>query len=227
MGGMSAVPRVDVGGQIFHAYNRGNAGGQLFVADKDYSALEHILVEAKILTQMRILAYCIMPNHWHFVVQPVKDGDMGEFFHKVTVTHAKRWHTVRGSTGQGHIYQGTYKSNLCESGEHFLRLVRYVERNAARAKLVDKAENWRWGSAWIRLHGTEQQKKLLSEWPMEVPDDYYGLLNEPEHEEDLGVLRNALRRGCPYGSDLWTAAMIDAHHLESTTRARGRPRRHE
>jgi putative transposase len=220
---MGKIPRVDIGDTVFHAWNRGNAGGELFTTDKDYQAFEYILTEAKMLTNMRILGYCIMPNHWHLVLYPRENGDLARFFQWLTLTHTQRWHAVRNSAGQGHIYQGHYKSNVCESDEHFLRLVRYVERNALRAKLVNQAEDWRWSSGWVRIHGTEQQKKLLSEWPVPEPSNYVDILNEPESEEVLVAIRTALRRGSPLGSNEWTSAMIDTHHLESTIRPRGRP----
>ncbi len=220
---MGKVPRVDVGDLVYHAWNRGNAGGQLFVTNKDYQAFESLLVEARVFTDMRILAYCIMPNHWHFVLHPRKDGDLGRFFHWLTLTHTQRWHVVRNSVGMGHIYQGRYKSNMCESDEHFLRLVRYVERNASRAGLVGRAEEWRWSSGWVRYNGTPQQQSILSEWPVLEPIEYRNILNEVEPEEDLSTIRNALTRGSPYGSEAWSSSMVAIHRLESTIRPRGRP----
>jgi putative transposase len=100
---MASTPRTDVGGMVYHAWNRGNAKGEIFVADKDYVAFENIITEAKLLLGMRIIAYVLMPNHWHFVLHPKNDGDLAKFFHWVTATHTKRWHAVRQSTGQGHI----------------------------------------------------------------------------------------------------------------------------
>ena len=222
---MSLVPRVDIGDLIYHAWNRANAGGQLFVTDGDYQAFEYIVAEAKLLTKMRILAYCIMPNHWHFVLQPVHDGDLAVFFHWLTVTHAKRWHAIRGSAGQGHLYQGTYKSNLCQNDSHFLKLVRYVERNALRANLTQRAESWRWSSGWRRLYGTEQQRLLLTDWPVQVPKEYADMLNAPQNQDELTAIRTALRRGSPYGEGMWTDEMVAQHGLESTVRNPGRPQK--
>lgn len=220
---MARIPRVDVAGLIYHVWNRGNAGGELFVTDKDYLAFENIFRYAQSHFGMHILAYCIMPNHWHFVVQTEKDGALSKFFQWITLTHTQRWHAVRNSVGMGHIYQGRYKSSVCESDEHFLRLVRYVERNASRAKLAQRAEDWRWSSGWVRYNGTEQQRALLSSWPVSEPANYRTILNDTEREEDLFDIRTALRRGSPYGSEVWTGAIINTHHLESTTRPRGRP----
>jgi len=133
---------------------------------------------------MRILAYCIMPNHWHFVLYPKKRSDLPTFMRWLTLTHTQRWLVHRKMVGYGHLYQGRYKSFPVQKDEHFSTLCRYVERNALRAKLVARAEDWRWSSAWIRKHGTDEQSKLLSPWPVPMTDDYTKGLNEIyAHEE--------------------------------------------
>lgn len=225
MKSMGAVPRIDLGGHIYHAYNRGNAGGELFRTAADYAAFERMIAEAQKRTQMRIVAYCIMPNHWHFVLWPRKDGDVGAFFHWLGLTHTKRWHAYHGSTGQGHIYQGTYKSNLVQSDEHALTLIRYVERNALRAKLVARAEDWRWSSAWRRKAGSKEEKALLSEWPVDMPQVYLEYLNEPQTAAELDAIRHALKRGSPYGEQIWSEQTASHYGLEATLRPRGRPRK--
>ena len=91
---------------------------------------------------MRILACCLMPNHWHLVLYPRADGDLSQFLRRLTLTHTQRYHARTRTVGYGHVYQGRYKSLLVESDLHFLSLVRYVERNAKRAGLVKKAEVW-------------------------------------------------------------------------------------
>ena len=71
--------------------------------------------------------------------------DLGRFMQRLTVTHVRRWHAHRHSDGGGHLYQGTYKSfPVQQDDHHFLAVARYVERNARRANLVRRAENWRW-----------------------------------------------------------------------------------
>ena len=95
---------------------------------------------------MRLLAYCVMPNHWHLVVWPHQDGALSRFMNWLTLTHTQRWHQHRHSVGEGHVYQGQFKSFPVETNEYFLVVCRYVERNAVRAGLVERAEQWRWSS---------------------------------------------------------------------------------
>ena len=120
--------------------------------DGDYAAFEKVLLEAVERTETRLLAYCLLPNHWHLVVWPHKDGELSRFVGWLTLTHTQRWHAQRHSAGSGHVYQGRFKSFPVQEDEHFYTLARYVERNAVRASLVRRAEQWRWGSLhrWLR-----------------------------------------------------------------------------
>lgn len=176
---MPRIKRVDVGGEIYHILNRANARVQIFDADADYIQFEAILEEAVKKFDMCILAYCIMPNHWHLVLYPKHDGDLQAFMGWLTNTHTRRWHVAKATVGQGHLYQGRYKSFLCEHDKHLLTILRYVERNAKKANLVQKAEQWKWSSVWRREYGTEEQKKILSLWPMTVSKKYHEILNTP------------------------------------------------
>ncbi len=120
---------------------------ELFEKPSDYSAFEKILAEAHHRTSIRIAAYCLMPNHWHLLLWPRTDGELSEVMRWITVTHTQRWHAYRHSSGTGPVYQGRFKSFPVQTDEHFITVARYVERNALRAKLVERAEEWRWSSA--------------------------------------------------------------------------------
>lgn len=78
--------------------------------DGDYAAFERILAETQARIPMRILAWCLMPNHWHLVLWPQFDGALSQFMRLATLTHTHRWHAHRASTGTGHLYQGRYKA---------------------------------------------------------------------------------------------------------------------
>ena len=174
---------------------------------------------------VHLLAYCVMPNHWHLVVHTRKDGDLTKFVNWLTLTHTKRWHSAHKTIGHGHLYQGRYKSFLCEQDDHFMQLVRYVERNQLRARLVKKAEGWQWGSVWRREKGTLQEQSLLSEWPVSIPKNYITLLNEPQSEVEVEAMRQSIARGNPFGSDSWVRRVIKRYDLETTVRPLGRPKK--
>lgn len=156
---MPRTNRIAPGGWVLHVLNRGNARSEIFEDDGDYLAFEAVLGETVERLSMRLLAYCIMPNDWHMLVWPREDGDLGRFMQRLTVTHVRRWHLHRHSVGHGHLYQGLYKSFPIQQDAHFLTACRYVERNALRANLVERAEDWRWSSLTVRRMTPAQRNK--------------------------------------------------------------------
>jgi putative transposase len=198
---------------------------KIFTDPGDYFAFEQVLAEAHARVAMRTISYCIMPSHWHLVLFPRNDGDLSEFMRWLTVTHTQRWHAVRGTAGSGHVYQGRFKSFPVQSDAHFLTVCRYVERNALRAGLVKKAEDWRWGSLWRRVFGGDDSGLVLRAGPVRLPDEWVKLVNQSQSDQELAALRLCVARGRPYGSDTWVARTARRVGLTSTLRPRGRPRK--
>jgi putative transposase len=220
---MGRVRRVDVGGMVYHGWNRANFRSRLFKTAAHYQDFLTLVEESLNFVDMRILAYCLMPNHWHMVLYPRADGDLAKFMQRITLTHTQRYHSQTRTAGYGHIYQGRYKSLPVEMGGHFMTLVRYVERNAQRARLVEKAEDWPWSSVYARLYGNEKQKRLLSRWPVAEPRDYVVWLNHAQPKEEIENIRNALKRSRPYGSEPWMSKAVARFGLENTIRNPWRP----
>ena len=146
---------------------------------------------------------------------------------KLTITHARKWQIDRSRVGYGHLYQGRYKSFPIESDEHFYQVVRYVERNALRAKLVRRAEDWRYSSLWRRLHGSAESRKILSNWPVARPRSWLQYVNQPQSEAELKAIRRSVQRGQPYGGESWLRTTAIQLGLESTLHPRGRPKKEE
>ena len=132
---------------VFHVLNRGVGRMRLFTKDGDFEAFERMIEKTLESRPMRICAYCLMPNHWHFVLWPERDGDLGAFMQKLSVTHVRNWQEHRRRVGEGHVYQGRYKSFPIESDTHFYQVARYVERNALRANLPPRRTPGRSGAS--------------------------------------------------------------------------------
>jgi putative transposase len=205
--------------------NRANARMTIFENDGDYQAFEKVLAQAVERTGTRLLAYCLLPNHWHLIVWPRKDGELSRFVGWLSLTHTQRWHAHRGSTGSGHVYQGRFKSFPVQEDEHFYAAARYVERNAARAGLVRRAEQWPWGSLYRWLRGSTADKALLAAWPLARKPDWVAHVNAAQTEAELQAVRRSIARGNPLGDASWSERTARRLGLESTLRPQGRPTR--
>ena len=221
---MSRIVRTDIGGIVYHVINRANARVAIFDDEMDYQTFEGILEEAVEMFDMRLLSYCIMPNHWHLVLYPKNDGDLAKFMGWLSNTHTRRWHLEKRTVGEGHLYQGRYKSFICQNDNHFIILVQYVERNSLKAKLVDKAENWKWSSVWRRVNGNNKQKNLLSDWPVDIPEDYLINLNQNEMKFEDEDIEKSIIKNTPFGDAYWTTSTVKQFNLEQTLRNAGRPK---
>jgi putative transposase len=234
------MPRATPGGIVYHVLNRANAGIIMFRSKSEYAAFEQALEEAHARVPVRLLAYCLMPDHWHLVIWPRRARELSEFMRWLTVTHTRRWHAQRHVSGSGHLYQGRYRSFPVEPGEPLVDVLRYIESNPKRDKRVTKAEAWPWSSLARRLKGDRRPRAgdaggaapddtpaaLLDEGPGALPRGWVAKVNAPLEPEVLKALRNSVQRGTPYGSAKWRARIVDKLGLEHTMRPRGRPRIH-
>lgn len=221
---MPRRPRLAAGELAYHVLNRRVGRLPLFEKPADYAAFEKILAEAHAATRLRITAYCLMPNHWHLLLWPRRDGELSEVLRWITVTHTQRWHAHHQTAGTGPVYQGRFKSFPVQTDEHFLTVARYVERNALRANLVDRAEEWQWGSLWRWTHRDTLQTAWLGNWPVDRPRDWVVRVNRSQGASELEALRTSVQRGRPFGEDGWVRRMAKRFDLESTLRPRGRPK---
>ncbi len=221
---MPRNPRVDLKNYVYHIINRANARVCIFEYNEDYELFEKTLAEAKIRWNVKIFAYIIMPNHFHIVLSPVEDGNVAKFMHFFTMTFTQRWHARNNSIGTGHLFQGRYKSFIVQNSTYLLQLLLYVERNALRAALVDRAEDWRWSSLWIRIYGDDAQKKTLSEWPFERPGEYLRLVNGEVLCKSNDEIKISILKNIPLGFPEWKAKIIQRHKLHSVLRSPGRPK---
>lgn len=215
---------------MYHVWNRAAGRLRLFGRDADYAAFHRVLLDAHRRHPLRILDWCLMPNHWHFVVYPRDDDQVTRFFRWLTHTHAMRRIAHRRSVGTGALYQGRFKTLPVQRDEHLRTLLRYVQRNPLRAGLVRRAEQWKWGGLWARGNGDEATRSLLSPWPIDGPsgpeqwDRWTAWVNAPQTDAEVQALREHIRRSRPYGSTKWVEATARKLSLEWTLRPRGRPR---
>ncbi len=224
---MGRAPRITEPGLVYHVLNRRVMRLPLFDKDEDYLAFERVLAESlERGDSPDLLAFCLMPNHWHLVVQAGRGTDLSTWMQWVTVTHTHRWHAHTRTAGEGPLYQGRFKSFPVQEDGHFLALCRYVEANARRAKLVKRAEAWRWGSLRVRRQRRDcPLARWLRPWPVSRPRNWLGDVNRALDKEAVEHLRQSLTRGVPLGDDRWKVRIASRLGLDLTLRPRGRPRR--
>jgi putative transposase len=150
---------------------------------------------------MRIIAYVLMPNHWHLLLYPREDKNMPDFMRWLSTTHATKFRSKTKTVGTGHLYQGRYKSFLVDTDAYLLTAVKYIERNPVRAKLVTLSEEWKWGSAYRRIRGTKKEQLLLAPSPVPLPYHYRAWINESEQSEELDEIRKSVQKGTPFGGE--------------------------
>jgi putative transposase len=172
-----------------------------------------------------VLAWCLLPNHFHLVVWTHHDGDLSRWMHWLQNTHVRRYHQHYHSSG--HLWQGRFQAFPIQHDEHLLTVLRYVERNALRANLVSRAQDWRWSSLWRRSSQDAAAREILSEWPVAEPSDWVRRVNQAQSAAELEALRRSVVRGMPYGSEAWTQRVVRSLDLEFTVRPRGRPKKEE
>lgn len=196
---MPRTSRAIVGGHYYHLINRSNPGTPLFATPEAYLDFLELLSEAQARLPLPLIAACLMPNHAHLVVRPEHDADLARWTHWVFTTHVRRYHAKRGSAGR--VWQGRFKAFVIQDDVHLLTVMRYVERNALRAGLVERAEEWRWGSLCWRLQAKAPLE--LAPPPMSLQRDWVEYVNQPQTPSELAALRTCVNRQRPFGEQSW------------------------
>jgi putative transposase len=213
--------RKNLQGTVFHVMNRAVRRTVLFETERDYDAFVQLAVESLEKAPIKIIAYCLMPNHWHFVTICERIAHLSNWMHWLESTHANRWNGAHGTRGTGAVYQDRFKAVPVQKNRSLIRACRYVERNALRAGLVERSELWRWSS----LYSTWNNCVVipLSEWPITRPSNWRELVNLPETEAEFDDLRRMIRRNQPIGSPAWQEAV--APFIGQTMKGKGRPKK--
>jgi putative transposase len=195
--------------------NRGNGGATVFHKEGDYTAFLDLLATAKTKFPVKLFAFCVMPNHFHLVVQPATEAALSPFMQWWLTSHVRRYH--RHYHGHGHVWQGRFKSFPIQQDGHLLTVLRYVLRNPVRAGLVDQAAQWPWSSL--------RAPHLTDAVPLSVPENATHWIDQPLFDHELLALRTCVNRQQPFGSTEWQEHIATTLGLASTLQPRGRPRK--
>lgn len=205
---------------IYHVLNRGNGKQNIFHKEQDYKVFVDLMKEAGNRYSVKIFAYCLMPNHFHIILMPLKIGELSRWMQWLMTSHVRRYHKNYGTSG--HIWQGRFKSFIVQEDNYLLTVIRYVEGNPVRAGLVNSARDWLWSSH--RETTSVKSKFLIDKIPIELPNDWTKYVNENIINYELNKLRQSVDRQSPYGELEWKIKISKKLGLESTLRPCGRPK---
>jgi len=215
---MSRLPRFVLPGLPHHVTQRGNRREQTFFEEGDYALYLDLLADGAGRAGVEIWSYCLMPNHVHVIAVPGDADGLRRCFRYVHrhytgfINARHRW--------TGHLWQGRF-SSVAMDEEHLVNALRYVALNPVRARLVAKAEDWRWSSARAHLAKADDQVVRV-EPALDRVGDFAAFLGEPFDEpQAYAALRKAEGVGRPVGSDRWLAQMEAGTGLALRPRKRG------
>jgi putative transposase len=214
---MARIARVALVGVPYHVTQRGNARQQVFFSDADCQLYLDLVRAQAGRQRLQIWAYCLMPNHVHFVVVPERTGSMARAFGRAHADYARHFNLQRRSCG--HVWQARYYSCPLDRVQLWLAMA-YVERNPVRAALVPDASDYPWSSAAAHTGQAAADWLRLEDWQREYSPERWGeVLRTSVFEEALAErIRSATLRGRPLGEP----GFID--QLEHATGRRLRPR---
>jgi putative transposase len=210
---MARLARVVVPGIAHHVTQRGNGRARTFFEDEDYAHYRDLLAEHCRAADVAVWAWCLMPNHVHLILVPSDADGPRRALAAVHRRYAGVIHARRRRTG--HFWQGCFGAVAMDEA-HLAAALRYVSHNPVRARLVARAQDWRWSST--RAHLTGKDDGITARAPIrERVPDFAGLLAAGPDAEAFARLRAAESIGRPLGDDRFLA------RIERATKRRLKP----
>jgi len=195
----------------------------------DFEAFLSALADLKDRKPFQLYGYCLLNNHFHLLIRPI-GVPISRIMQSLLVSHTQRYHKHYRSGG--HVWQGRFKSPVIQNDEHLLIVLRYIEANPLRARLVKRAEDYPWSS--YRVHGLGEASALVD--PLEAYQELgasdktrrkkrAAIVHRPMEEATLEAVRRSASTGLPYGDETWVNRLAKKLSLDLRIRPRGRPRK--
>ena len=215
---MARIARIVIPGCPHHVTQRGNRRQKTFFRESDYQLYVYLMSEFCRKAKTEVWAYCLMPNHVHFVMVPRTENGLRD-----AIGEAHRRYTIKINSRKnwrGHLWQERFRSFPMDES-YLLATVRYIELNPVSAKLCAKPELWPWSSASAHLSGiddilvrTKPMLNRVSDW-----SEYLQQPNDPQKITDLRIHSNT---GRPLGSESFVARLSQIVGCDIRPKKRGR-----
>jgi putative transposase len=216
-------------GLIYHVINRGNNRQTVFEHEGDYLAFLKAIADLKERRPFDLYGYCLMSNHIHLLIRPRKES-ISRIVQSLLVSHTQRYHRFHRSGG--HVWQGRFKSPVIQDDDHLLTVLRYIEANPLRAKMVERAGEYPWSS--FACHGEGRDGLLLdavppyeglAAYPAVRQRRWLAYVHQSPEEAELAAIRRSSATGLPFGQTAWVDRLARQLKLDLAIRPRGRPRK--
>jgi len=229
---MPRLPRPISDGFVYHAINRGNNRGPVFLDADDHKSFLEALDRTRQRYPFRLYGYCLMSNHFHLLLKPGEGQSISRILQSVSVAHTWRYHKRHSSSG--HVWQGRFKSPVIQDGAHMITVLKYIEANPLRARIVDDLSAYPWSSYPAHAYGRPDplldrlpEYESLGHTASERQIQWRRRLESLQSESELAALRDSVKSGKPIGDPDWVRSHAHSLGIELNPRPRGRPKKLE
>ncbi len=194
---MARLARIVIPGLPHHVTQRGNRRETVFFSDADYRAYLNMLITAVGKAESEVWAWCLMPNHVHLIIVPSHEDGLRQSVANVHRRYAARINAR--NEWRGHLWQDRFGSVVMDEA-HLYTAFAYVSLNPVRARLVQRAQDWKWSSVRAHLSGVDDG--LTTPEPLHARvDNFADFLDQDHGDEDFTALRQSEIIGRPIGDD--------------------------
>ena len=170
-------------GQYYHIYNRGAGKGRIFLGKENYDYLLRLMRRYSQELGVTFIAYCLMPNHYHFLLRQETGEPLSKFMQVVFNGYVQALNLQQGRTGT--LFEGRFKHKCVDKCEYLMILCRYIHRNPVKAGLVAKPEDWLYSNYrdWIGLRDGLLVDKVFVQDQFSSKEEYVKFVNDIEDEK--------------------------------------------
>jgi putative transposase len=219
---MARLARSIVVGYPHHVIQRGNYDQLVFETPADYLRYLELLKEYSARYGLDIWAYCLMPNHVHFICVPKAEDSLARAFNTLHMNYAQYYHGKRGV--KGHLWKGRFLSCIMDDRSVFEE-VRFIENNAVRAGLVARAEEYPWSSARHHVLGVSDPVIRNASSLESKISDWRAYLEGRGDQPVLNRTWQSLKTGRPAGDKEFVHVLEEIVGRRLMALPRGRPRK--
>jgi REP-associated tyrosine transposase len=169
-------------GQYYHLYNRGASRGRIFFTDGNYQYLTGLMRRLHSEYGVVIIAYCLMPNHYHLLIRQETEQPLSKFVNVLFNRYVQAVNMQQGRSGT--LFEGRFRHKRVERWEYLIHLCRYIHRNPVKGRLVPRPEDWPFSNfmEWIGLRDNGLKDEAFIREHFSRAQDYIEFVSDQDGE---------------------------------------------